>query len=134
MAVVVSQELGCCNLQNRGRRKCPEMGEAVAEARHSFDHLLTALSPPSPGWAAPGHPVCHSWAARRGSQSLSTSYDSNVGAFNIVPEVSEVVLISFNSFFLFSSLFHIFLPFYLLSHLSYLLPLLFYCWFPPECF
>ena len=28
------------------------------------------------------------------------SYDSNVGAFNIVPEVSEVVLISFNYFFL----------------------------------
>ena len=26
------------------------------------------------------------------------SYDLNVGAFNIVPEVSEVVLISFNSF------------------------------------
>ena len=37
-------------------------------------------------------------------------------------------------FFLFSSLFHLFLPFYLLPHLSYLLPLLFYCWFPPECF
>ena len=31
------------------------------------------------------------------------SYDSNVGAFNIVPEVSEVVLISFNSFFFFLS-------------------------------
>ena len=29
------------------------------------------------------------------------SYDSNVGAFNIVPEGSEVVLISFNSFFFF---------------------------------
>jgi len=29
------------------------------------------------------------------------SYDLNVGAFNIVPEVSEVVLISFNSFFFF---------------------------------
>jgi len=29
------------------------------------------------------------------------SYDSNVGAFNIVPEVSEFVLISFNSFFFF---------------------------------
>ena len=29
------------------------------------------------------------------------SYDSNVGAFDIVPEVSEVVLISFNSFFSF---------------------------------
>ena len=28
------------------------------------------------------------------------SYDLNVGEFNIVPEVSEVVLISFNSFFL----------------------------------
>src|SRR5574337_611688 len=27
-------------------------------------------------------------------------YDLNVGAFNIVPEVFEVVLISFNSFFL----------------------------------
>ena len=27
------------------------------------------------------------------------SYDSNVGAFNMVPEVSEFVLISFNSFF-----------------------------------
>ena len=31
------------------------------------------------------------------------SYDLNVGAFNIVPEVSEVVLISFNSFFLYVS-------------------------------
>ena len=30
---------------------------------------------------------------------------------------------------LFSSLLHLFLPFYLLSHLSYLLPQLFYCWF-----
>jgi len=30
------------------------------------------------------------------------SYDSNVGGFHIVPEVSKVVLISFNSFFLFS--------------------------------
>ena len=62
------------------------------------------------------------------------TYDSNVGVFNIVPEVSEVVLISFNSFFLFSSLLHLFLPFYLPSHLSCLLPQLFYCWLPPECF
>ena len=61
------------------------------------------------------------------------SYDLNVEAFNIFPVVSEIVLISFNSFF-FSSLFHLFLPFYLLPHLSYLLPPLFYCWFPPECF
>ena len=35
---------------------------------------------------------------------------------------------------LFSSLLHLFLPFYLLPHLSYLLHLLFYFWFPPECF
>ena len=52
------------------------------------------------------------------------SYDLNFGVFNIVPEVSEFVLISFNSLFLFSSLLHLFLPFYLLPHLSYLLPLL----------
>jgi len=32
------------------------------------------------------------------------SYDLNVGAFDIVPEVSKVVLISFNSFFLSASL------------------------------
>ena len=44
------------------------------------------------------------------------SYDLNVGAFNIVPEVSEVVLISFNSFFLFSTLIPLFLPFYPLPH------------------
>jgi len=34
----------------------------------------------------------------------------------------------------FPSLFHLFLPFYLLPHLSYFLFLLFYYWFPPECF
>ena len=62
------------------------------------------------------------------------SCDSNIGAFDIVPEVSEVFLISFNSFFFFSSLLHLFPPFYLPPHLSYLLPQLFYCWFPPEYF
>ena len=59
------------------------------------------------------------------------SYDLNVGAFTIVPEVSEVVLISS---ILFSSLFPLFTPFYLSLHLSYLLSHLFYCWFPPEWF
>ena len=29
------------------------------------------------------------------------SYDSNVGAFNIVPEVCEIALVSFDSFFFF---------------------------------
>ena len=48
------------------------------------------------------------------------SYDSNVGAFNIVPEVSEVVLISFNSFSFFLSASFISI-FYLPPHLSYLL-------------
>ena len=65
---------------------------------------------------------------------LWDTYDLNVGAFNIVPEFSEVVLTSFNSFFLFSSLLHLFLPLYLPPHLSSLLPQLFYCWFPPEYF
>ena len=46
------------------------------------------------------------------------SYDSNVGEFNIVPEVSEVVLISFNSFFPSASFIP---PFYLPLHLSSLL-------------
>ena len=36
--------------------------------------------------------------------------------------------------FLFSSQLHLFPPFYLPPHLSYLLPQLFYSWFPPECF
>ena len=54
------------------------------------------------------------------------SYDSNVGEFNIVPEVSEAVLTSFNSFFLFSSLTHLLPPFYLLP--SFILS------FASECF
>ena len=62
------------------------------------------------------------------------SYNLNVGAFNIVPEVSDLVLISFHSFFFFSSLIHLLLPFYFLPRLSYLLPPLFYCCSPPECF
>ena len=44
-------------------------------------------------------------------------YDLNVGVFDIIPEVSEVVLISFNSFFFFPLCFICFLPFYLLPHL-----------------
>ena len=36
--------------------------------------------------------------------------------------------------FSFSSLLHLFPPFYLLPHLSYLLHQLFYCWLTPECF
>ena len=43
--------------------------------------------------------------------------------------LSSFLLIHFSFF-----LFHLFLPFYLPPHLSYLLPTLFYCWFPPECF
>ena len=46
------------------------------------------------------------------------SYDSNVGAFDIVPEAFDVFLISFNSFIFFSSLLHLFPPFYLPPHIS----------------
>ena len=50
------------------------------------------------------------------------SYDSNVGVFNIVPEVSEVVLISFNSFFFFPLCFIYFYHsiFYLTYRIFYL--------------
>ena len=52
------------------------------------------------------------------------SYDSNTGAFNIVAEVSEVVLISFKSFFFFPlcliyfhhSIFHLTYPLFCLSY------------------
>ena len=37
-------------------------------------------------------------------------------------------------FFPFTSCLHLFLPFCLLPHVSYILPQLFYYWFPPECF
>ena len=55
---------------------------------------------------------------------LWDSYDSNVGAFNIFLEVSEVVLISFNSFFFFPlcfiyfhhSIFHLTYPIFCLSY------------------
>ena len=52
------------------------------------------------------------------------TFDSNVGVINIVPKISEAVLISFYSFclFVFSTLLHLFLPFYLPAHLSFLLP------------
>ena len=41
---------------------------------------------------------------------------------------------SYFNYFFFFPLLHLFPPFYLLPHLSYLLAPLFYCWFPPECF
>ena len=58
-------------------------------------------------------------------------YDSNVGAFNIVPEVSEVVLISLNSFFFSVSFISGILSStsLILSSASIILH-----WFPPECF
>ena len=75
------------------------------------------------------------------------SYDSNVWAITVSQwslRLSSFLFILF-SFFLSASfistiLSSISLIFYLLPHLpfylppQYLLPLLFYCWFPPECF
>ena len=65
------------------------------------------------------------------------SYDLNVGAFNIIPEVSEVVLISFNYFFSFllSASFIstiLFSTSLIISSASVILLLV--CWFPSECF
>ena len=61
------------------------------------------------------------------------SCDLDVGVFNIIAEFSKVAQFLLILFFLFS-LFNLFPPFYLPPHLSYLLPELFYSWFPPECF
>ena len=52
------------------------------------------------------------------------TYDSNVRVFNIVPEISEVVPISFNSFYVFPlcfiyfhhSIFHLIYPLFCLSY------------------
>jgi len=59
------------------------------------------------------------------------SYDSNVGAFDIVPEVSEVVFTSLNSFFLSSSFISTILSSTSLILSSALVILLLV---PPECF
>ena len=52
---------------------------------------------------------------------LLDTFDLNVGAFNIMPEISEAVLISFYSFFFFHTASFI-SPFHLPAHLSFLLP------------
>ena len=75
------------------------------------------------------------------------AYDLNAGAVNnIVPEVSDASLFSFYAFFFFHFSFHYFflfsffpvssIYFHLLSSssLSFLLPQLLYCWFPPKAF
>ena len=61
------------------------------------------------------------------------TYDSNVGAFHIVPVIPEVVLISSDSFFFFPLCFIYFHHFiFYLTYPSFC-PL-FYSWFPPKCF
>ena len=50
------------------------------------------------------------------------SYDLNVGAFHIVPEVPEVVLISFDSFFFFFPLLRVPCYLHLFPKLDWLLP------------
>ena len=61
------------------------------------------------------------------------SYDSNVPMFNIVPDVSEIVLVSFDYFFFSLSVSFIYT---ILSSTSLILSSasVIYCWFPPECF
>ena len=57
------------------------------------------------------------------------TYNLNVCVFNVVPEVSEIVLISFHSFILYSALWLLLPPFYLPAHFSVFLPQLFCYWF-----
>ena len=57
------------------------------------------------------------------------SFDLNVGAFNIVSEISEIVLISFNFFFFFPLCSILSSTSLILSSAS-IIP----CWFPLECF
>ena len=66
------------------------------------------------------------------SSSSGTPMIQMLGHFTLSQRslrLSSFILILF-----FPSLLHLFLPFYLPPHLSYLLPQLFYCLFPPECF
>ena len=65
------------------------------------------------------------------SSSSGTPMTQTLGCLTLSQR--SLSLSSFN-FFLLSSLLHLSLPFYLPPHLSCLLPQLFYCWFPPQCF
>ena len=65
------------------------------------------------------------------SSSSGTPMIQMLGCLTLSQRLSSFLLILF---FIFSYLLHLFPPFYLPPYLSYLLPLLFYCWFPPECF
>ena len=60
-------------------------------------------------------------------------YNSNVGAFDIVPEVSETILSSFHSLY-YSDLQKLFPPFYLPAHWFVLLLQIFCYWFLLEYF
>ena len=57
-----------------------------------------------------------------------------LGCFALSQKALRFSSFLFLFFLLFSSLFHLFPQFYLLPHLSNLLPPLFYCWYPPEFF
>ena len=70
------------------------------------------------------------------SSSLGTPMNRMLGLLTLSQSslvLASLLLILF-FFLFFSSLLHLFPTFYLPSHLSYLLPHLFYCWLPPECF
>jgi len=62
------------------------------------------------------------------SPLLLGPYNSNVGAFDIVPEVSETILSSFHSFYFYSALQKLFPPFYLPAHWFVLLLQIFCYW------
>ena len=86
---------------------------------------------PSPFWGS--FPLLSPWVFSQGLSFWLLLLEllwSNVGAFHIVPEVPEVVLISFDSLFFFPLCFIYFHHF--IFYLTYpIFCLLFYSWFPP---
>ena len=68
------------------------------------------------------------------SSSSGTPMIRMLGYFTLSQRSLSLSSFLFIFFFIFSSLLHLFPPFYLLPHLSYLLSPLLYSWFPPECF
>ena len=94
-------------------------------------------------WVAISFPILGNFSTIISSSIFSWSFflSSSSGTL-MIQMLGSLTLpqrsLKFSSFlsilFLFSSLLHLFPPFYLPPHLYYLLPQLLYCWFPPECF
>ena len=91
-------------------------------------------------WVAISFPILGKFSTIISSSSWPSCLSSSsgtpmIGTLGHLPlSQRSLRLSSFLLILLSSSLLHLFPPFYLLSHLCYLLPQLFHCWFPLECF